>query len=52
MCCRDVDIGRLSVTQLQGDTVTTSASGTGPANASVIPLMDEVYVGGASSVMV
>ena len=50
--CRDADVGRLSVTQLQGATVTTYATGVGSANASAIPLMDEVYVGGISSMMV
>ena len=50
--CRDADVGRLSVTQLQGATVTTYATGVGSANASAIPLMDEVYIGGISSMMV
>ena len=50
--CRDADIGRLSVTQLQGTTVTTYATGVGSTNASVIPLMDKVYVGGISSMTV
>lgn len=50
--CRDVDVGRLSVTELQGTTVTAYASGTESTNTSAIPLMDEVYVGGASSMMV
>lgn len=49
--CRDVDIGRLSVTRLQGATV-TAYNGTGLANTSAIPLMDEIYVGGASTMMV
>ena len=49
--CRDGDVGRLSVTQLQGATVTTYATGVESANTSAIPLMDEVYVGGISSTM-
>ena len=49
---RDNDVGRLSVTELQEGTVTTYASGTGSANNSAIPLMDEIYVGGAPSMMV
>lgn len=50
--CRDADVGRLSVTQLQGATVTTYATGAGSANASAIPLMDDIYIGGISSMMV
>ena len=50
--CRDVDVGRLSVTELQGTTVTAYVSGTESTNTSAIPLMDEVYVGGASSMLV
>ena len=50
--CRDVDVGRLSVTELQGTTVTAYVDGTESTNTSAISLMDEVYVGGASSMMV
>ena len=51
MLYRDEDVGRLSVTELQGATVTI-ATGIGPANASEIPLMDEIYIGGTSSMTV
>ena len=51
-CCRDEDVGRLSVTELQGTTVTAFATGIGSSNASAIPLMDEIYIGGTSLMMV
>jgi len=49
---RDNDVGRLSVMELQEGTVTIYASGTGSVNNSSIPIMDEIYVGGAPSMMV